>query len=328
MHRHMPFASCSSCESETQVFWPLSSIFIILNFPLMDFAVWLTPRTTKFLHQFPQAPCQALAKAQLFKIYKVWTNLRYCCLVHWSSALFLLQISVFQGLWVISKSIPFFFSLTFLFVLFFVPFSFIPLLLPSSLSRSLSQAAEPSWLDRNVCSALTQWTWDSLAGHRVLQAHCGESQCKLVSGGPRLFWWLEKSILVGLSAPFLSQEVLLIRDHGPLMCLCHIENEMLALFCVVWEHNWFKAPRKTSLTHWLQGRFELMADVCFLWWNFPLIVLKAEESFQGRLGYFMQIREQTDFGAKKAYYGSYIFPHLLHKLFMLPVTKNEIIPAI
>lgn len=72
-------------------------------------------------------------------------------------------------------------------------------------------------------------------------------------------------ILVGLSAAFLGQEVLLIKDHGLLMCQLCLENEMLALFCVVWEHNWFEAPRKTSLTHWLQGRFELMADVCFPW---------------------------------------------------------------
>lgn len=39
---------------------------------------------------------------------------------------------------------------------------------------------------------------------------------------------------------------------------------MLALLCVVWEHNQFKAPGKISLTHWLQGRVEVMADVCFL----------------------------------------------------------------
>lgn len=78
------------------------------------------------------------------------TRLRYCCLVPWSLAFFFLLFSVFQGRWVTSKLIPFFFSLMFLFVLFLILFALLPLVLPSSLSGTFSQAAEPSWLAGNV----------------------------------------------------------------------------------------------------------------------------------------------------------------------------------
>lgn len=80
--------------------------------------------------------------------------LRYCLLVPWSSAFLLLLFSAFLGLWVTPRSIPFFFSFMFSIGLLFIPFFFLPIPFPSSLSRNLSQAVLSSWLVGKVSAVL------------------------------------------------------------------------------------------------------------------------------------------------------------------------------